>query len=291
MGSSLGSFDMGFLAHSAKKRAAPRLVALLACTTGALLLAGCDFFKKEEAEAPQIQTSAPSVAPTPLEGAPADDATRAQYAKGFNAYGLEEPFWTVEVTEGWATFTRPGLESVEGSPTQTVTTAGASVKFADAELRLSAKACTDSTGRSLPFTAQVYYDGGVYSGCAQQGAGVGSGDWTAFVPEMLPAIDACLARTAQKPVQVSFAYQADEEGGVAVRLRDAEGGRYECVAAADGSEVSSYEGLLDTDVLDQEGRVTFTRRPDAPPPTSCPPTPLKAANGSVVGTVTRRTCG
>jgi uncharacterized membrane protein len=262
----------------------------LAAAALVAMLGGCDLLAPRDQGAAPTAPVAPGVTAPPLGGGPADAATQAAFGQAFSAFGVQEPFWTVEVTDGWVTFIRPGLQPIEGSPERTVTSEGASIRFADAELRLEQRACAGPNGASLPFVARVFYAGEAYQGCARTGAAGSLAQWTDFIPEMLAAIDACIARANARPVQVTFAYQADEEDGVAVRIRDGEGGRYECTARANGSEVTALDALPDSDRLEQEGRVMFLRTGQSMPAAACPAAPLMAPTGEVLGQVVPRSC-
>ena len=76
--------------------------------------------------------------------------------------------------------------------------------------------------------------------------------------ELIPAIDVCLRRVTSRPARVTFAASVDE-GQVAVRIRESDSSRYECVADSAGAAVSVYESLSDIDHRTNEGNPEFQR--------------------------------
>ena len=92
------------------------------------------------------------------------------------------------------------------------------------------QACTTPSGVALPYEAHVLFEGVAYQGCARRG--VSEGDrptWASVLPELIPAIDACLARVSSRPARITTANALDE-GQVSVRLRESDGSRRECIA-------------------------------------------------------------
>jgi hypothetical protein len=231
-------------------------------------------------------------------GAAATPEQRALYEGDFTAsgglgVGAGEGAWELRLARDYAEFVRPGLGEDGGLPgARDYRAQGMRVTAGPLIVTIRAQDCPLSDGQSLPYVAQVLFEGVVYQGCAQRGI-AGSGErrtWAADLTALLPAIDACLARV-DGPARVTQA-SALEEDKVGVRLRGNDGGRYGCVAAVDGMRIDAFDPLLDTDRLPGEGDPEFLRLPAAEPRAgSCRSvTPAASATGEPVGWLVRRAC-
>jgi hypothetical protein len=168
--------------------------------------------------------------------------------------------------------------------------------------------CPLPGGEVLPYSASVLFEGISYQGCARRGVATADRPtWASVLTELMPAIDACLRRVDARPARVTTASELGE-GQVSVRLRQADGGRYGCVASADGSRVIAYDPLLDSDHLYGESDPEFLRAPATPPSAgSCrsvtevtspaPPPAAPDKSGQIeerppatIGWLIRRTC-
>jgi len=275
-----------------------RLAAACCAAVAAFALAGCDQnqSKNKTATEKDVAVSAGSPAqPISAEqlGAPATPAQQALYEGAFEAVG-SEPFWRLDLLNDWAAFTRPGLQEVGGLPEPREFRAqGARVVAGPLTIVLKAQPCAHESGGTYPYTATVYFEGVPYEGCARKGGDQtqADSDWTGTIGQLLPAIDSCLARADKKPARVTIAYALDG-GQAAVRLRDAEGGRWECNAPVTGGAASYWDSIGDRDVMQGENDPQFTRNPGPPPPqTNCSHnTPAKGAGGGSIGWYTRKTC-
>jgi uncharacterized membrane protein/invasion protein IalB len=67
-------------------------------------------------------------------------------------------------------------------------------------------------------------------------------DWARLLPELKPAIDACLARTPGPSPYVTIAWPLDA-AMAGVRTRSGDGGWFGCIARIDGSVVDRFEPL------------------------------------------------
>lgn len=255
-----------------------------ALAAGALgLLCGCeDRNASGSAQAPRAEEGA-SLADI---GGPATRDTEALFAGEFEAVGVE-PFWTLDVLQDWVSFSRLNLQTLGALPgTRVVGAKGMRLEAGPLLVTLISEPCVHVSGETYQFTAAVRHDGIVYTGCArplQSGEGV---SWVVDLAALLPAIDTCLGRARSQASDVTFAYLT-EEGEVSVRLLTSEGGRFECIAAKDGSKVRYFEAIGDRDVLPGEREPIFTRSPGEPPTGPC----LKsepAPDG--VGSFSRRIC-
>jgi hypothetical protein len=134
-------------------------------------------------------------------------------------------------------------------------------------ITLSAQSCAASSGE-LPYTAHVLFEGVAYQGCARRGINPGERPtWASVLPELIPAIDACLARASSPTARITFAAAIDE-GQVSVRMRGSDGSRNECIADASG-RVSVFEPLSDVDRRSGEGDPEFVRGESQPRPGNC----------------------
>jgi uncharacterized membrane protein len=230
-------------------------------------------------------------------GAPADAATRKKYEGAFDAVGAE-PDWQLTFLPDYVAFTRPGLEEINAIPSaRDYRALGVYTQAGPLAIAIVAGACTyGDGGESYPFSATVLYDGIAYEGCARVGAdgaaapvGVSRG-WASDLSQLLPAIDACIARAAAKPARVTIAY-VNEENQAAVRVLEADGGRSECLASLDGSSIINVLPLTDRDTFRNERDPLFTRAPANPPSGACYTSEeLKGSSGATLGWLSRRVC-
>jgi uncharacterized membrane protein len=83
-------------------------------------------------------------------------------------------------------------------------------------------------------------------------------DWSRFLPELLPAIDACVEKTPGAERYVTKAWPMNR-GMVGVRLRNGVAGWFDCVAQYDGKVVERFEAVTaDTGPVPGEGAVLYT---------------------------------
>lgn len=220
--------------------------------------------------------------------------TAGQYGGDFQG-ASEEPAWELTVAGEYLSFQRANLEPVEGRiRKREVRAQGLLVETDELVVTIRTGACQFESGPALPFNVTVFWNGASFSGCARQtaaGATAGGGGWSVIVPRILPAIDACLRRADAKPARVTIAYPVDGGGDYGVRLIEADNGRSECVVAADGSVIRSFDGLSDRDVFPRERDPLFTRLPTAAPAGRCDENaPLTDAGGAQIGWLTRQKC-
>jgi uncharacterized membrane protein len=227
-------------------------------------------------------------------GAPATPEVKAQYAGEFEAVGVE-PDWNATFLADYVNFVRPGLDEVNAiAKPRDIRALGAFVEAGPLTVTVRAGACSyGEGGETYPFSATVLFEGVAYEGCARQTSGASTAakkSWADALSQYLPAIDACLARVQAKPGRVTIAYPGDE-GQTSVRLLEADGGRSECVVAADGATVLSVEGLADRNIVAGERDPLFTRAPTAPPQRACLSSePVAGSSGAVIGHLSRKTC-
>lgn len=240
-------------------------------------------------------------------GAPASPEQRALYEGEFQASGTVAAFaadesggegggegegaWELRLLDGYAQFSRPGL-SDDGGVTgeRDYRERGMRVVAGAVTITISHEPCQTSD-IELPYVANVLFEGVAYTGCARRGIDEGERPtWASVLPELIPAIDACLARANSRPVRVTFASSIDESR-VSVRLREANGSRHECITDAEGTQVSVYETLSDLDRRVGEGDPEFQRGEEGPRPQSCrAATEATTPTGEQLGWLIRRSC-
>lgn len=255
-----------------------------------------------ESQRPEIteeELKAKSAALLAKLGAPADAATKARYEGDFEAVGAEPDWRLTLLKDGYASFTRPGLEQIDSTfGARDVRQLGVYVEAGPLSIAVAGGPCTYvEGGESYPFSATVLYEGIAYEGCARAGAtaaaeptGTRARGWAVDLSQLLPAIDACIARASARPARVTIAY-VNEEGQAAVRLLEADGGRSECLSSLDGARIASFEPLADRDVFRGERDPMFTRAPAAAPSNSCLASEeVKGSGGATLGWLSRKSC-
>lgn len=152
----------------------------------------------------------------------------------FQAAG-DEPYWRLEVIDGWFVFRRSGLPEIEAPITQPERNGDAEVfEAAPLTVTLRRSPCSIDDGGASEFTAVVTFDEADYGGCAYGGSvDTGSASTESDrVVRSLQSIDACLSRLAE-PAVVTAIYPR-EGGRTAVGLRTRNGSLFECGAEEGG---------------------------------------------------------
>ncbi|HYD86525.1 MAG TPA: hypothetical protein VEA80_03555 [Vitreimonas sp.] len=268
-----------------------------ALVLGGAALSACQRQSEAPAEAPAAPSDAEREAAIAAEqlaalGGPASAEQRAAYAGDFQASGgldalsMGEGAWELRLLEDYAQFSRPGLGEDGGIPGERdYRERGMRVVAGAVTITIMQQPCTAS-GLQLPYVAHVLYEGVAYQGCARRGINEGEGGgWAAVLPDLIPAIDTCIARAEAQPARVTFATPLGE-GETAVRLREANGSRRECIAA--GGQVTVYETLSDVDSRRSEGDPEF-QRGGARPAGACVE-PAVSGSGAQLGWLIRRSC-
>ncbi len=227
-------------------------------------------------------------------GEPAGAEQRAAYTGDFQASGgLEaqgEGAWDLRLLEDYAQFSRPGLGEDGGvTGERDYRERGMRVSAGPLTITIRREACTAS-GIELEYVAHVLFEGVAYQGCARRGVDEGERPtWASVLPELIPAIDACLAEAPSSGARVTFASTL-ESGQVSVRLRERNGARTECIAESSGA-VSIFEPLSDIDRRGGEGDPEFQRGESEPRAQSCRSVERAIdREGQTLGWLVRRSC-
>lgn len=275
---------------------------------GALALVGC----QRQSETVDENAGGPSNAEREAElaaeqlaalGGPANATQRALYTGEFQASGgieaLEaegdatsaaEGAWELRLLDDYAQFARPGLGEDGGiTGERDYRERGVRVVAGAVTITIMQQAC-EGSGLNLDYTAYVIFEGVSYQGCARRGIDEGARQtWASVLPELIPAIDACMARVESRPARVTFASSLDE-GQVMVRVRENDGSRHECIAAAGGGDVALWEPISDLDRRAGEGDPEFQRGSATPREQACRVEAVTGRSGEALGHLIRRTC-
>jgi putative lipoprotein len=94
-------------------------------------------------------------------------------------------------------------------------------------------------------------------------------DWSRYLFDLLPAIQACIDKTPEPGPYATKAWPMNR-GMVGVRTRNGQGGWFECVAEANGKSVDRFVPLPSgAPPAPNEDRVVFSPPDHPPPPGSC----------------------
>lgn len=273
-----------------------------ALISGAMLPSACQQQTSAPADAPAAPSDAEREAEIAAEqlaalGGPANAAQRALYEGEFQASGGidelglgegggAEGAWELRLLNDYAQFSRPGLGEDGGLPgDRDYRERGMRVVAGAVTITIMQRPCTAS-GLQLDYVAHVLYEGVSYQGCARRGVSEGErASWASVLPDLIPAIDTCLARATSRPARVTFA-AALGGGDTSVRIREANGARHECIAA--GGQVTVFETLSDVDRRGTEGDPDF-QRGGARPGGACVE-PAVSRGGEQLGWLIRRNC-
>lgn len=281
----------------------------LTCALMLAALAGLPACQRSS-EAPSEAPAAPSNAEREAEiaaeqlaalGGPATAQQRALYegefqaSGGIDAYasdgGGAEGAWELRLLNDYAQFSRPGLGDDGAIPGERqYHERGMRVVAGPLTITIMEQPCTAS-GLQLAYVAHVLFEGVAYEGCARRGVEEGARvTWASALPDLIPAIDTCLARVSSRPARVTFAGALDE-AQVSVRIRDADGARRECIVNTAGGEIAVFEPISDIDRRASEGDPEFQRGGSEPRASNCRTVePAMNRSGEQLGWLIRRSC-
>lgn len=175
------------------------------------------------------------------------------------SFTLDDGAEPVEVTEVWA---RP-----------VATTSGYRLQSGELTLDLVEEPCTQDN-IPYPMRATVSYGEGNYGGCAAM-------RWDYQLLELMPQIDACIARSPETRWVNYAGVQAD--GNMLVRL--SAGDAFDCtVTPGMTPEVISFDPRSETLTVATEGAAIFVRGPGENPGGECYDAPeVRDSEGEVLG--------
>jgi len=115
--------------------------------------------------------------------------------------------------------------------------------------------------------------------------------WARGFVDLQPALEACLGRVNGTGPRVNYAWQIDE-GTVGARLRNGEGGWFECIATSDGASINRFDALSSSNFpLQNENRVVFTPAAQYPPSGNCyEHERVLGEQGELIGWLSFNTC-
>jgi uncharacterized membrane protein len=199
---------------------------------------------------------APDATAQPTAAAGDLDTSGWQLAPPFYAGG-EEPFWRLDIIDGWFSFKRSGLPEIEAPMVQPTKANGADV-FDSPPLKVVIKreAC-EAEGSQGDASAQVSFDGVDYGGCAFGGQSSAGSAEAATVIESIALIDACLAKLNEPAI--ATAIYPREGGRTAVGLRSKDGILYECAVEPSSREIAYLDPIEPRDAKAWMSRMRFLR--------------------------------
>lgn len=115
--------------------------------------------------------------------------------------------------------------------------------------------------------------------------------WASRLIELLPALESCLGRMSGSGPRVTYAWSM-ADGMVGARLRNGEGGWFECVATHDGTSIDRFDTLTSADFpLQHENELVFTPAAEYPPSGNCyEHEKVLDAKGELIGWLSFNTC-
>lgn len=250
--------------------AGARLAALAAALACALSGCGGEGAKTAGPEGTQTVTVDVTGGPAAQRPDGAAQATAAAAASTLDTSGWivpppfyaagDEPFWRLDIVDGWFSFKRSGLAEIEAPLVQPSRAGGADV-FDSPPLKVALKreACEINGGRG-DIGATVTFDGIEFGGCAfagAVGAAVANSAEAASVVESVKVIDACLAKLGD-PALVTAVYPREGER-TAVALRAKDGSLYECAVEPDGSTIAFLDAVEPRSAGPWMSRMRFLR--------------------------------
>lgn len=259
------------------------------------------------AETPKTTPTQPSKA-TVATAAPSRGRKRgARSIRQFSCRG-NEPFWSFSVDNNTAHFTTltdsgqrdlaelTGKLSVTGDgPTPVIDWRGKSDWGASFRAVITEQQCKDSMADAegqteFDYRVELTLPGGKRArGCCSEGlepvakaepldltqfpvanlSAKPETDWSRFLLDLLPAIQACLSRTPEPDAIATKAWPMSR-GMVGVRTRNRSGGWFECAADSEGRRIERFAPLPPgSQRAPNEDRAVFSPSDQAPPPGNC----------------------
>ncbi len=200
----------------------------------------------EEADAPPADDAAPPPAPRPAQpvvtaASPpvaADEIDTSDWviSPPFYAAG-DEPYWRLDIQDGWFVFRRAGLPEIE-APMVRPTRDGRVDIFESPPLsiHLTEQTCRTADGERSRASAAVWFDDVSFEGCAFEGQSAGTSAEGTAVADSIVAVDACLARLGDPALVTGIYVRGNGQTALGLRMRD--GRLFECVTEGGGAQVA-----------------------------------------------------
>lgn len=283
-----------------------RRAAVLAALT-ALCLAGCDRDQQGVAggegqvaapierlpDGPATQM-VPSIAP-PAGPVGPFDASGWVAQPPFHAAG-DEPYWRLDMADGWFIFQRSGLPEIE-APMKAPVSDGAQDTFDTPPLQVVIRRETcEMASLTSGVSARVTFDSIEYAGCVFDGSDPGSGEAmgggtssadAAMIADSLPAIDACLARLGETAVVTAIYPRGSERMAMGLRVRS--GALYECAVEQTG-EIAFLDQVERDNAGDWMTSAMRFLREGQRTSEACPSAEEIRAGGVLVGRMLPKSC-
>jgi uncharacterized membrane protein len=206
------------------------------------------------------------------------------------AAGGDEPFWRMEIVDGWFSFKRAGLRAIEEPLVQPKQEGGGDV-FDTGALRVTIKreSCSTEQGGTGEFSVTVRFGNDDFDGCAFSGQIVAASAEAATVADALTPIDACLAKLGQ-PALATAVYPRQDGEQTAVALSAKTGAFYECVTEGGGTNVVSLDPIDQGSQASWMRRMRFLRDGVASAAASCADAEEVRVGDKVVGRLLGKSC-
>ena len=210
------------------------------------------------------------------------DASGWRIKPPFYAAG-REPFWRLDVEDGWFVFERLGLPAIEAPIVSPLQEGAGDVFEGDSfTLTLTPGACRSAlVGEKTEGAAEVLFEGVLFSGCVYPGASPAadaapvSGGWIEDVQLYIIEIDACLGALSEQrglDADTALVTSVYPRGGetTGIVVKDANDQLFECGADSLG-DLKFADTLSASAAADwMTGANAFLRtRTEAPPPENC----------------------
>ena len=193
-----------------------------------------------EVEEPAAQPTRANTAPPNLTASqppvtPDLDTADWVLSPPFYAAG-DEPYWRLDILDGWFVFRRAGLPEIE-APLAPPRREGDADLFVSPPLtiQLSARGCQTANGETSQYTASVLFDDVTFSGCGFSGQSAGSSAEGTAIADSIRAVDSCLERLDDVAVVTGVYERGDRNTALGMRTRD--GRLFECGTEGGGAVV------------------------------------------------------
>lgn len=197
----------------------------------------------EGADTPQPEQPPPPPRPTTQVAAAVSpptavdiDSTDWVLPLPFYAAG-DEPYWRLDVVDGWFVFRRAGLPEIE-APVEAPARDGETDVFdaAPLSIHVTQRTCRTADGENSRYAATVWFDDVSFDGCGFAGQSAGTSAEATEVADSIRAVDSCLASLGDPALVTGIYERGDRQTALGLRTRD--GRLFECVTERGGTAVA-----------------------------------------------------